>query len=243
MCIRDRLKYREPFIVDNDMAYLEIHPNLVLSGTWDTPVITGTAKIHEGTIFFQSKSFVVEKGFVNFSDPYKIAAEVDIVGSMKIRHWQISLIVRGPPKKLIVDLSSTPSEEDEDIISLLVFGKTTYEMRSGSSTDADSTEALMAHLLSTSFGGDIKESTGLDYLEVDTDHDETSESDTVNLTVGKDLSERLALKYSVGSERGGYRQRAITEYKLIEHILLSGFQDIEGSYGGEIIFRIEFRIH
>jgi translocation and assembly module TamB len=236
-----RLKYREPFIVDNDMAYLEIHPDLVLSGTWDAPVITGTAKIHEGTIFFQSKSFVVEKGFVSFSDPYKIAAEVDIVGSMKIRNWQIFLTVRGPPKKLIVELSSTPSEEDADILSLLVFGKTTYEMRSGDVANSDSTQALLAQLAASSFGGDIKKTTGLDYLEVTTrEGEEENDPDIVDLTVGKDLTERMALKYTVGSGRGGYHQRASTEYKLVEHILLSGFQDIEGSYGGEIIFRIEF---
>ena len=239
-----RLKYREPFIVDNDIAYLEIHPDLVLTGTLSAPVITGAAKIHEGTIHFQNKSFVVEKGIVNFANPYKIAPEVDIVGSTKIRQWQVSLMVYGPPDRLVVELSSTPSEEDADILSLLVFGKTTYEMRSGNTSDANSTEALMAQLIASSFGEGIKKTTGLDYLEVNTDKGETeSDPNAINVTVGKDLSERLALKYTVGSGRGGYHQRAATEYKLIEYILLSGFQDIEGSYGGEVIFRIEFRIY
>jgi len=142
-----------------------------------------------------------------------------------------------------VELSSTPSEEDADILSLLVFGKTTYEMRSGGETDADSTEALMAQLIASSFGEDIKKSTGLDYLEVNTDTSETeSDPNSINVTVGKDLTERMAIKYTIGSGRGGYQQRAATEYKLIEYILLSGFQSIEGSYGGEIIFRIEFRL-
>ncbi len=204
--------------MDNDIAYLEIHPDLALSGTLNDPVITGAAKVQEGTIRFQNKSFVVERGIVNFLNPYKTAPEIDIVGSIKIRQWQISLMVNGPPNRLVLELSSTPSEEDEDIISLLVFGKTTYEMRSGSSSDAESTEALLAHLLTTSFGGDIKESTGLDYLEVHTDDDETtSDSNTVRVIVGKDLSERMAIKYSIGSGRGGYHQRAIAEYKLIEY--------------------------
>ena len=238
-----RLKYREPFIVDNDMAYLEIHPDLVLSGTFSAPVITGTAKVQTGTITFQNKTFVVERGIVNFSNPYKIAPEVDIMGRIKIRQWQISLMVHGPPDRLVVELSSTPSEEDADILSLLVFGKTTYEMRSGNNADTSSTEALLAQLMASSFGEDIKKATGLDYLEVKTDTGEAeSDPDTINVTVGKDLTERMAVKYTVGSGRDGYHQRAATEYKLIEYILLSGFQDIEGSYGGEIIFRIEFRI-
>ena len=67
------------------------------------------------------------------------------------------------------------------------------------------------------------------------------ESDTVKVTVGKDLTERLSVKYTIGSGGEGYDQRAATEYKLLEHILLGGFQDIKGSYGGEIIFRFVFR--
>ena len=36
-------------------------------------------------------------------------------------------------------------------------------------------------------------------------------------------------------------QRAIAEYKFLEHILLSGFQDSQGVFGGEMLFRLEFR--
>jgi len=36
-------------------------------------------------------------------------------------------------------------------------------------------------------------------------------------------------------------QRAIAEYKLLENILMSGFQDSEGMFGGELFFRLEFR--
>jgi len=238
-----RLKYREPFIVDNDIAYLEIHPDLTISGTLSAPVITGMAKVQTGTLTFQNKTFVVERGVVSFLDPYKIAPAVDITGSIKIRQWLISLMVYGAPDSLVVELSSTPSEADADILSLLVFGKTTYEMRSGNDADASSTEALLAQLLASSFGEDIKKTTGLDYLEVKTDNGEAqSGSGTINVTVGKDLTERMSVKYTVGSGRDGYHQRAATEYKLIEYILLSGFQDIQGSYGGEVVFRIEFRI-
>jgi hypothetical protein len=83
----------------------------------------------------------------------------------------------------------------------------------------------------------------LNYLAVETATDEADrESETTRLIIGKDLTDRMAIKYAIGTGKSGYNQRAITEYKLIEYFLLSGFQDIEGSYGGEIIFRIEFRI-
>ena len=35
-------------------------------------------------------------------------------------------------------------------------------------------------------------------------------------------------------------QRAVSEYRFVEHLLASGFQDSQGGYGGELVFRIEF---
>ena len=97
--------------------------------------------------------------------------------------------------------------------------------------------------MASSFGTDIKKATGLDYLVVETSADETeTDSDTIQVTMGKDLTERMTVKYTIGSGKDGYHQRTATEYKLIEYILLSGFQDTEGNYGGEIIFRVEFRM-
>ena len=129
-------------------------------------------------------------------------------------------------------------------MSLIVSGKTIDEMGAGGLSDTDSPEALMAQVIATSFGGDIEKSTGLNYLAVETATDERDrDSETTRLIIGKDLTDRMAIKYAIGTGKSGYNQRAITEYKLIEYFLLSGFQDIEGSYGGEIIFRIEFSIY
>ena len=234
-----QLKYREPFMVDNNIAHLEIQPDLVLSGTWEDPVITGMAKVSGGTITYQRRVFEVEKGIVNFNNPYEIEPEIDMAGSVQISRWRISLTMSGTPERLVVELSSTPWEGDADILSLLLFGKTTYEMRGANNTSVESTEALLAQVMASSFGADVKKNTGLDYLEVETNTGEAgSDSDSIRVTMGKDLTERLTAKYTIGSGSSGYYQRTATEYKLIEHILLSGFQDIEGNYGGEIIFRV-----
>ncbi|MEJ2095993.1 MAG: translocation/assembly module TamB domain-containing protein [Deltaproteobacteria bacterium] len=237
-----RLKYREPFIVDNNIAYLEIQPDFQLSGTLAAPVITGTARVQEGTITYQRKSFVVNRGIISFVNPYRIEPEIDIAGSIKIRQWIISLTVSGSPDRLTVELSSKPPEDDADIVSLLVFGKTTGEIKGGEEGAVTSNEALLALLMASSFGDDVKKATGLDYLEVESAPAEAEEqADTVKVLVGKDLSTRLSVKYKFGAGSTGYDQRMITEYKLLENILLSGFQDNKGSYGGEIVFRLEFR--
>jgi hypothetical protein len=51
----------------------------------------------------------------------------------------------------------------------------------------------------------------------------------------------MTVKYAVETKNGEVVQRAITEYMLLENILVSGFQDTQGIYGSELTFRIEFR--
>jgi len=238
-----RLKHRQSFVVDNNIADLEINPDIALTGTPENPVITGSAKVADGIITYQNKSFEVQQGAVNFINPYKTEAEIDIKGNVDIRDWRITISLYGPPDRLVVELSSSPPEEDADIISLLVFKKTTYEMNEGGSGVDQSPTVLLAQLLAASFGEDIKKSTGIDVLEVEAESAEDKDStDRIKVTVGKDLSERITVKYSVESKEGGYVQRATTEYKLMEHIIVSGFQDTKGVYGGEFIFRIGFRL-
>jgi translocation and assembly module TamB len=237
------LKHRQPFVVDNNIADLEINPDIALTGTPENPVITGFATVSNGFITYQNKSFDVQQGAVNFINPYKTEAVIDIKGYVDIRDWRITISLYGPPDHLVVELSSVPQEEDADIISLLVFKKTTYEMNEGGRGVDQSPTVLLAQLLAASFGEDLKKSTGIDVLEVEAESaEDTDSTDRIKVTVGKNLSERVTVKYSVESKDGGYVQRASTEYRLLEHILVSGFQDTKGVYGGELIFRMEFRL-
>ena len=97
-------------------------------------------------------------------------------------------------------------------------------------------------MLADTFGSDIKRSTGLDILQLETTDSADTDSDAgVRVTVGKHLSDRMTVKYDVETKDGETVQRAITEYKLLENILVSGFQDNRGIFGSELTFRIEFR--
>jgi autotransporter translocation and assembly factor TamB len=237
------LRHRQPFVVENNIADLEINPDIALSGTPENPVITGSATVSNGIITYQNKSFEVQQGAVNFNNPYQTEALIDIKGYVDIRDWRITIALYGPPDHLLVELTSVPHEEDADILSLLIFKKTTYEMNEGGSGAGQSPTVLLAQLLAASIGEDVKKSTGIDVLEVEAESAEDRDSsDRIKVTVGKNLSERVTVKYSVESKDGGYVQRASTEYRLLEHILVSGFQDTKGVYGGELIFRMEFRL-
>ena len=178
----------------------------------------------------------------DFLNPYKIEPTLDVKSEVKVRKWTIYLEITGTPEKLNFKLSSNPEETEGDIISLLVLGRTTGELIAGEGGTAQSTQQLLAEMISTTFGEDIKQATGLDILEVGNGgEDEEGSPDRVKVTVGKTLSKRMTVKYAIDSKSGEMVQRAIAEYKFLENILLSGFQDSRGIFGGALQFRLEFR--
>jgi autotransporter translocation and assembly factor TamB len=233
--------HRYPFLVDNNLANLQIAPDLKVSGTLARPILSGRAHVKEGEVIFRRKSFEVKRGVVDFINPYKIEPNLDIVAEADIRQWQVSLSLSGTPDQLLFKLSSNPTESENDILSLILLGRTGSELAKGEGGSKQTTRQMLASLVATAWGEDVKKHSGVDILEVETGTGEDEESaDRVQLTVGKKLSRRLTLKYEVESGQEELVQRAISEYQFLEHLLASGFQDSKGGYGGELVFRVEF---
>ena len=233
---------RNPFLVDNNLATLDIIPDLHVVGSISNPIIRGRATIASGTVRYQGKSFIVTRGIIDFTNPYKTDPFFDVGSEVTVRNWMIFLEVTGTLDEINFKLSSNPPEEHGDILSLLLLGRTTGELIAGEGGTTQSTEQMLAGLIASTFGEDIKEATGLDIFEVETaPENDQSASDRIRVTLGKELSKRTTIKYSVESKDGEVIQRAVAEYKLLEHIFARGFQDTRGIYGGELQFRLEFR--
>lgn len=233
---------RNPFMVDNNLALLSVRPQLTLTGTADNPLLNGRAEVTEGTVTYRNTEFEVQKGVVDFVNPYRIEPEVDIRAISGIRQWTITLSVTGTPENLNFQLTSTPYEEDADILSLLTMGKTTRELTGGSGGGA-APEEMLANLLADQLGKQIKSGTGLDIVEVEyrRNGSESTDDDGVRVTVGKELSRRLTVKYGVERKSGEMVQQSTGIYKLLENLSINAFQDTGGEFGGEMRYRLEFR--
>jgi len=51
----------------------------------------------------------------------------------------------------------------------------------------------------------------------------------------------MTIKYDIESKDCEMLRQTVTDYKFLENVLLSGFQDTRGRFGGEFQVRIEFR--
>ncbi|MDD5722821.1 MAG: translocation/assembly module TamB domain-containing protein [Syntrophales bacterium] len=236
------VKRRNPFVIDNNLAQLEVSPDLVFAGTINNPLIKGRAEVNSGTVTYYKKTFDVKRGIIDFLNPYKIEPTIDIAGEAQIKKWRIFLNISGTPDQIAFNLTSEPPEEAGDIVSLLLLGKTTREFSELGGGATRSTKELLAEMIATTFGEDIKKTTGLDILEVETGSlKEETATESIKVTLGKQLTKRMTVKYAAETKDGEMIQRAIAEYQFLENILLNGFQDSKGVFGGELLFRLEFR--
>ncbi len=247
--------YRSPLVVDNNLALLNLKPELRLGGTLARPLINGRAEVSQGTITYRDTEFTVKKGVVDFVNPYRIEPSLDIRAVSVIREYNILLTISGTPANLDFKLSSDPFLEDADILSLLLLGKTTAEFGQGGSAGR-SPEEMLANLVAGRLARDIEKTTGLEVAveyggaaetqsPIGTNGENTgsgaASGENVKVSVGKELSRRLAVKYGVERKSGEVVQERTAIYKLLENLSVNAFQDTEGTFGGELNFRLEFR--
>ncbi len=196
------LTHRYPLLVDNNLARMEVAPDLKLSGTAARPILSGRAQVTDGEVIFRKKSFEVKRGVLDFINPYKIEPLIDIQAETQIRKWQIRLSAQGTPENLKIKLSSDPSESDANILSLILLGQTSSELSNNGGGGGATTGQMLAALATSAWGEDIKKGTGVDILEVETGAQaDEEESDRIQVTLGKKLTSRLTFKYALESDR------------------------------------------
>lgn len=236
------IKRRGDVKVDNNIALLDINPDLKITGTLSNPVVNGRIAVTDGIVTFQNNEFTVTKGVIDFLDPSRTRANVDIKAKTQVRDWDITLALEGELDNLQLALSSVPDEEPADILSLLIVGKTSRELTQAQSSVAVSPSGMMAELLASTYGGEIKKATTLDILELRASDFATSTGgESMTLTVGKELSRRMTVKYEMETRNTETVQKAIAEYKILENLLINGYQSTDGTFGTNMLYRYEFR--
>jgi autotransporter translocation and assembly factor TamB len=234
---------RQAFLVDNNLALMRIRPTLRVKGSLESPSVTGRAEVREGTITYRNTEFDIKKGVIDFVNPYRIEPTIDIAAEATVRQWVITLLVSGTPDNLDFRLTSDPSESDADIISLLAVGKTTGELTAGGGGAGRTPEEMLANVVAGRLAERVKEGTGLDIVEFEYRGEREGEDGTegVRVMVGKELSRRLTVKYGVERKSGVVVQQSTAIYKLLENLAVNAYQDTEGTFGGEVRYRLEFR--
>jgi translocation and assembly module TamB len=210
-------------------------------GTLEEPLIKGRVDIDSGVFSLRGNEFEVTRGVVTFADPYRINPYIEVETETEIRQYNIMLRAVGPPDDLNLSMRSVPSLPDEDILSLIIIGRTAGELARGEG-ERLTPDQMLARVTGSLLSDQVGELVGLDVLEVDFPEAQEQEQQAgVRVTMGIELSKRLDLEHSLQSTEDGLVQRTSAEYKLLDRVLIRVFQNTLGAYGGELQYRVDFR--
>ncbi len=227
------VRTRKPFAVENNIAGLKIASDLKIAGTAAAPILIGSARVESGVVYYLGRDFDIVKGKIDFINPYRIEPLISISSNARIQKWLVSIAVSGTPATLRYDLSSSPVLDSNNILSLIMLGKTTGGALTYSAGD------LLGQMIAFNYGGQIKKSTGLDTLEVKAPDPRTGKGQAV--TIGKYLDRRFSVYYTVGKESNEIRSSSAVKYKLSDSVLLDLKYDSKGAVGIDMQYNKEFR--
>jgi translocation and assembly module TamB len=76
-----------------------------------------------GNLVVANKTFKLSRARITFTGGHQIDPSLDLAAQYTVRPYDITAIVTGTAKKPVLALSSTPSLQQADIVSMLMFGK------------------------------------------------------------------------------------------------------------------------
>ena len=240
-----RIESGPNLFVRNNLARLVLSTNMGIRGTAARPIPLGIVRAEEGRIFYSNKRFDITQGNLAFSDPSGGQPRLQLESRVRIqgqsREYMIYLTLMGPLDRIELDLRSVPDLEREDIIFVLLTGKTRDEYYAATEEPADmeqTTQRLAVSGIGMLFGSEIRAMTGLDTFVMERTE---GEEFGVKTTVGGRFNERIDVRgvFALGS--GQEVSEAQVGYLLTDTFYVVGTQRTDGSFGLDFRVRIGTR--
>ena len=187
-------------------------------------ILTGTINTVHGTLVVAQHQFDLTRGQIMFTGGHEINPELHIVAQYRVQNYLLSATIDGTANKPTLTLSSIPELPQADILSVMMFGKTSNDLSGGQQKDLQNQAISMAGGYAASkVGQAVAQSLGLGELGV------TTNSSGVGL--GRYLTRNVYLSASQSSSNMQDRKAEI-QYYLTPSISLDS--SASTNYGNEI---------
>lgn len=229
----------DSFLLNNNLAELELKGDLLLRGTFSNPSLIGWITAKDGSIYFRQNKFRILRLSVQFNNPQIIRPFLNISAKTNISQYNINLNLNGYIDQFNLILSSNPPLSENELINLLVLGQQNGTKTTGTPGTSEAT-AFVTGQIQGLIEERIKGITGLDLMTVEPSISKTTGSMVPRFTIGKKLLDgKLNVTYSTST--GTTAEHIIkVEYNIKKGLSLVGLRDEIGGISGGIKFRFEF---
>jgi outer membrane protein insertion porin family len=220
-----------PVLVDNNLARAEVALDLRLLGSPYETGLSGRMSILEGgEIDLNERKYQVQRGEIRFLNERRITPSVDLNLTTSASSYDITLAITGEPGKTDTMLTSDPALPENDILALLVTGRTLDEMRGEEGEVAK--EQVLSYLggrVGSRLGRGLQRATGLSEVRIEPNLIANETDPSARLTIGQDLTDKLKLIYSADLADNGDRVLA-ARYDVTRRFRTNLVNQSDGSY-------------
>ena len=244
--------------IENNDANIVSSADLTFRGTYERPIVFGSAEVSRGEFIFEGRRYVVTRGRLDFTNPVRIEPTFDIVAETQVRvpqqTYRITLSASGTMQRLRPVFSSDPPLPQVDVASLLLGDLATgrdADLRALSRPDLTEQQLVQARVarmlvspISGQIGEVVEQTFGVDTFQLTPlVSDPTQQSSRFNpsarLTIGKRISNRAYLTFS-RSISSTSDQIILLEYDQTDRISWILTRNEDDSYALDIRVRKEF---
>lgn len=245
-----RLRESKDIWIDNNLARLRLHTELGFTGTPEKPNLTGRVAVKEGYVLYLDRKFQIKQGVMDFVDPDRLNPIIDLKAETTIRSyrtetWQpyaITLTVVGPLDQVQVELTSEPSLDKSDIITLLTLGRTREQLSDREARGnvlLERAKDLSSQKLTGYTERKIGSLLGLEQVTIEGDLFRFDKSWGPRLVASKKISKRMDVTYT--TTVGYINDQSIQlDYRLSKNLSLESQTDQRGRSGIDLKYILRF---
>ncbi|MDR3608014.1 MAG: translocation/assembly module TamB domain-containing protein [Oligoflexia bacterium] len=154
-------------VVQNELFDAEFKERLTIINTIEAPRLLGSVDLVQGKMKFKDHEFQIQSMGATFDNPAVINPKVNLTARTEVSGVKVQLYATGTVddlKNLKVELTSTPTMSESDILSLLTIGMTPTDTKRLSASDLAAVqqgEAASLLLNSLDFNREVANKTGL----------------------------------------------------------------------------------
>jgi translocation and assembly module TamB len=237
--------------IQNQLANVEARVDLDAKGTVGQPSITGHIEASGGTLNFQGNHYTVTRGNIDFVDPLRIRAVIDIEAESQIRNYRVILSITGTGDKPKLALRSDPPLPDLEIVSLIAGGQTREEIATQRSLAAKSpvptseqvfqsgAASILSNLLQQRVGNRLGVLSG-SRVRIEPFQVGAQTTSGTRITVSQQVTKDLSVTYS--QDLSSNRQEVVTiEYFVTRNTSVVATRDELGNLGLDVRHRTRIK--
>ena len=229
-------------VINNNMARASLKLDLVLRGSVANPLIFGRAETRTGIVYFRNNEFKILSATADFADPKRINPILNILAETTISNYDIRMNLNGQIEHFDMTLSSTPSLEETQILSLLTLGTLgTASTGIQGGINLSAATSFLSGQLQDIAQERVKSITGIDRIGTESYTSRVTGKSEQRFMVSKRLiGDKLSVTYATSFNAVETSVIRI-EYNVGGNVTLIGLKDESGGLGGNIKFRFSFK--